>query len=186
MQLYQWCTLVWLKISPLTLDCVSTSPSHDWTCSSEAVPQNRLQGMVNRLGPEPRLFLLRLLLIHLDTSHFSKEEVPSLGWWLPVCSSTGRVCQNAWVPLDPRWQIIEDSLIGSFAETQFYTLTRVTVMFVFKLTLQHLFCCGCISLFFLFFLLIHLVIAFYPHVSSVKIINIHTYVSPFIEECSLC
>lgn len=63
--------------------------------------------MVNRLGPEPRLFLLRLRLqlIHLATSLFFKEEVACL-----VCSSEGLICTSA---RHPPWVLYREKVDDS-------------------------------------------------------------------------
>lgn len=83
------------------------------------------EGMVNRLGPKPRLFLLRFSLIHLATSHFSKD-------------ATDGACQCAVLRV---WNIqaASECLRGNNLGVDGHTLECVTVMFAFKQTWQHLF-----------------------------------------------
>lgn len=97
-------------------------PLHPLT-TELAVARQRLkigskEGMVNRLGPEPRLFLLRLSLIHLTTSHFSKDA----SQMVPVSA--------------PLWG---SKMFCFCPHDRGTTQCGTVVMFAFKQTWQHLF-----------------------------------------------
>lgn len=123
MQLYWWCLPATAKNNPLWH--LTVFPLHPLT-TELAVARQRLkigskEGMVNRLGPEPKLFLLRFLLIHLDTSHFSKDA----SWMVPVSPPILRV-----------WNIqtASECLIGNNGGAGRHPAEWVTAMFAFQQT----------------------------------------------------